>query len=143
MGGSVRCRVRWFVHAVSRTRGMRSRRVGAARKMDNEPKNDALTPQTAISDALRRELATMRRNPEGYSVVRMVKCALGCGKAKAYSLAHANSASAGTWCLSHGWLFFDSVALPPTERLSAAEIEDNRLAEQRQKDWQRRKAAKE
>lgn len=110
--------------------------------MDNQTKNDALTPQMAIPDALRRELATMRRNPEGYSVAKMVKCSLGCGKGKAYSLTHADSANAGTWCPSHGWLFFDSVALPPTERLTKAEIEDRRLAEQRQKDWQRRKAAK-
>lgn len=107
--------------------------------MDNTAKNDAPTPQIAIPDTLRRELTTMRRNPEGYSVVRMVKCSLGCGKGKAYSLSHADSASAGTWCPTHGWLFFDSVALPPTERLTTAEIEDNRLAKQRQRDWLRRK----
>lgn len=101
--------------------------------MDNEAKNDTLAPQISIPDTLRRELTTMRRNPEGYSVVRMVKCSLGCGKAKAYSLAHADSASAGTWCPMHGWLFFDSVALPPTERLTASEVEENRLAEQRRR----------
>ena len=109
--------------------------------IDNSGENDALTPDRAIPDALRRELATMRRNPDGYSVVRMVKCSLGCGKGKAYSLTHADSENAGTWCPIHGWLFFDSVVLPPTERLTLAEIEDNHLAEQRRREAARRKAA--
>lgn len=103
---------------------------------------DALTHDKSIPDALRRELAAMRRNPDGYTVSGMVGCKLGCGKRKAYSLTHQDSESAGSWCPVHGWLFFDSAALPPTERLTPAEIEDNRLAEQRRRDFARRKAAR-
>lgn len=81
----------------------------------------------------------MRRSPDGYSVVKMVKCSLGCGKGKAYSLTHADSEHAGTWCPTHGWLTFDSVALPPTERLLPWEIEDRRLAQRRKDEFARRK----
>lgn len=111
------------------------------RTLDGRAGNGALTPNKSIPIALSAELTAMRRNPDGYSVVRMVKCGLGCGKGKAYSLTHADSENAGTWCPTHGWLFFDSVALPPTERLTPAEIEDNRLAAQRQREFARRKAA--
>ena len=95
--------------------------------------NDALTPEKRIPDALQRELTTMRRNPEGYSVVKRVNCKLGCGKAMAYSLTHPESKEAGTWCAVHGWLFFDSVTLVPTERLTAGEIEDRKLEQKRKR----------
>lgn len=100
-------------------------------EVDSDPINDALTLDIRIPDALQRELTTMRRVPDGYSVVKMVKCSLGCGKGKAYSLTHPDSENAGTWCAVHGWLFFDSVALPSTERLRTWEIEERRLSEQR------------
>jgi hypothetical protein len=98
---------------------------------------DALTPDRRIPDALQRELTIMRRNPDGYSVAGMVSCKMGCGKGKAYSLTHTDSESAGSWCSVHGWLFFDSVALPPTERLSDSEIEDRRLEQSRKRGLRR------
>lgn len=93
----------------------------------------ALTPEKRIPDALQRELTTMRRGFERYSVTKMISCKLGCGKSKAYSLTHADSENAGSWCATHGWLFFDSVSLPPTERLSDGEREERRLEQQRKR----------
>jgi hypothetical protein len=93
----------------------------------------SLTPDKRIPDALHAELARMRRAPDGFSVVRMVKCSMGCGKAKAYSLTHADSVNAGTWCAVHGWLYFDSVALPPTERLTTSEITERQLEQKRKR----------
>ena len=110
------------------------------RKMVERENLEALTPDKSLPDALRRELTTMRRKPEGYSVVKMVKCNLGCGKLKAYSLTHADSENAGTWCPVHGWLFFDSVALPPAERLTTSEIEDRKLEQRRKAEFAQRKA---
>jgi hypothetical protein len=103
----------------------------------------SLTPDKRIPRTLRRELTTMRRDPDGFSVVRMVKCGPGCGKGKAYSLTHAESENAGSWCPNHGWLFFDSVALPPTERLRASEVEERRQGEQRRAQAAIRQANKE
>ena len=71
------------------------------------------TTRKALPDALRAELKLMRRDPAAYSIVRKVKCGLGCGKQAAYSLTHADCENAGTWCRAHGWIFFDSPALPP------------------------------
>lgn len=99
----------------------------------------------SMPSELRAELGKMRRNPEQFSVSGMATCRFCGGKTKrAHQLSGEKSEFvAGAWCPVHGWLHFDSVTYPPSERLSAAEIEDRRLAEQRQKDWQRRKAAKE
>ena len=96
----------------------------------------------AIPHDLIAELAKMRRNPEQFTVSGMGSCQFCGGKQKpAYQLSSAKSEStAGAWCPTHGWLYFDSVAYPPTERLTPAEIEDNRLAEQRRKEFARRKA---
>jgi hypothetical protein len=113
-------------------------KMDGTRKITESGGSDALTPDKRIPDALQRELTTMRRNPDGFKVTRMVKCGLGCGKGQAYSLTHADSETAGSWCPRHGWLFFDSVALPPTERLTPSEIEDRRLAQQRQEAVKRR-----
>lgn len=106
-------------------------------KGDNQ---DALTPVKSIPDALQREIRKMRRLPKAFSVNRMVRCAMGCGKGKAYSLTHPDSENAGTWCETHGWLFFDSASLPPTERLSASEIEDRRLEQQRKRGPRQKKS---
>lgn len=94
---------------------------------------ESLTPYKSIPDALHAELARMRRAPAGFSVAEMVGCKLGCGKAKAYSITHAECRDAGTWCAVHGWLSFQSAQLPPTERLRPSEIEDRKLAAQRKR----------
>lgn len=66
-----------------------------------------------IPEALTKELRRMRRDPAPFSVVKMVQCALGCGKAKAFSLTHPECPEAGTWCAQHGWLSFPSNQLRP------------------------------
>lgn len=100
--------------------------------------------QTTLPSELGAELRKIRRNPADFSVSARVKCKF-CSKPKtAYHLINAKFGDrvVGSWCPTHGWLFFDSVELPPTERLTAAEIEDSRLAAQRQREFARRKAAK-
>lgn len=66
-----------------------------------------------IPEQLTKELKRMRREPSRFSIVKMVACALGCGKGTAYSLTHLDCAEAGTWCSTHGWLSFPSNALRP------------------------------
>jgi hypothetical protein len=68
---------------------------------------------TLLPERLIHELKRMRRKPNDFIVKGHVKCGLGCGKKAAYSLTHPESTKAGTWCLVHGWIFFDSVGLPP------------------------------
>lgn len=99
----------------------------------------------SMPSELRAELDRMRRNPEQFHVSAAITCSLCGGKEKRalQLLGEKSEFVAGAWCPTHGWLYFDSVIYPPTERLTATEVEDNRLAEQRQKDWQRRKATKE
>lgn len=93
-----------------------------------------------MPDNLFTELTKMRRNPERFAISDMGSCRFCGGKQKrAYQLSGEKSESAGAWCPVHGWLFFDSVAYPPTERLTAAEVEDNRLAEQRRREFANRK----
>lgn len=92
-------------------------------------------PQQVIS-----QIQTMRRNPADFRLRGRASCSLGCdrkGERSAYQLSHPGTVEAGTWCPKHGWLSFPSDALPPTERLTASEIEENRLSGQR-----RAKAAK-
>lgn len=99
--------------------------------------------QTRLPNELEAELRKMRRNPADFSVLSMNKCKF-CSKPKsAHHLINAKFGDqiVGSWCPVHGWLFFNSVELPPTERLSVVEIEDNRLAEQRRREFARRKAA--
>jgi len=96
------------------------------RKITEGVVSDALTPEI-----LRRMVVSSRCKASG----------IDCGKSKAYSLTHADSATAGTWCVVHGWLFFDSVTLPPTEHLSDSELEDRRLEQRRKAEFTRRKAA--
>lgn len=67
----------------------------------------------ALPDNLVLELRKMRRDPSQFTVVSMTTCKMGCGKGSAFSLAHPDSQSAGTWCALHGWIFFDSVKVPP------------------------------
>ena len=95
-------------------------------------------PQELIS-----QIQTMRRNPADFYFRRKASCSLGCdrkGERSSYQLGHVDDVEAGTWCPNHGWLSFDSVALPPTERLTAAEVEDRRLSDRRKADFARRKA---
>lgn len=98
--------------------------------------------QGNVPQELIRQIETMRRNPTGFWLRGRASCALGCdrkGQKSSYQLGHANAVEAGTWCPVHGWLSFPSDLLPPTERLTPTEIEDNRLAEQRRGDYERRK----
>ena len=100
--------------------------------------------QTALLVELESELRKMRRNSADFLVSARTKCKF-CTKPKSgYHLINAKFRDrvVGSWCAEHGWLFFDSVALPPTERLTRAEIEDWRLAEQRRRDFARRKVAR-
>jgi len=96
---------------------------------------------TAIPDNLRAQLDKMRRNPDEFTVLREAKCKL-CYKKTALDLGHPlNPANAGTWCPVHGWLLFDSVSIPPTERLKPSEIREREEAEKRKIAWQKRKKA--
>lgn len=99
--------------------------------------------QIPLPDGLEAELRKMRRNPASYSVVSLHKCKF-CTKPKsAHHLINAKFGDriVGSWCPEHGWLFFDSVSLPPTERLTPAEIEDRRLTEQRKRGPRQRAAS--
>ena len=100
--------------------------------------------QMPILGDLGAELIKMRRNPEQFEVSGMVHCRFCGGKGKgAFQLIRAKSdKAAGTWCKTHGWLSFDSVAFPPTERLTASEIEDRRLEQRRKAEFQKRKEAR-
>lgn len=99
--------------------------------------------QTPLPEDLVAELHKMRRNPANFSVAAQVKCKFCSEPKSAYHVLNAKFGDrvVGSWCPVHGWLFFDSVALPPTERLTAAEIEDNRRARQRRQEFAQRKAA--
>ena len=91
--------------------------------------------QIPLPGELEAELRKMRRNPANYSVVSLHKCRF-CTKPKsAHHLINAKFGNriVGSWCPEHGWLFFDSVALPPTERLTPTEVEEQRLAERRKR----------
>lgn len=100
--------------------------------------------EISMPDSLFAELTKMRRNPQRFTVLSMGSCRFCGGKAKpAYQLSAEQSESTiGAWCPVHGWLHFDSAAYPPTERLNQTEIEDNRLTEQRRREFARRKAAR-
>jgi hypothetical protein len=88
---------------------------------------------------LTAELTKMRRNPALFAIDKAVRCKF-CGKGQTgLALLHAESLNAGTWCPEHGWLYFDSVKIPPTERLTASEVEDRKLASERSKAVARRK----
>jgi hypothetical protein len=105
----------------------------------------AKTPlQDSVPQELISQIQVMRRNPTDFYFRRNASCSLGCdrkGERSAYQIGHPDALEAGTWCPTHGWLTFDSVALPPTERLLPWEIEDRRLAEQRRAAVARRKEA--
>lgn len=97
--------------------------------------------QPSLPPALEAELVKMRQNPANFTITERVKCKFCTEKKSAYHLINAKSGDrvVGSWCAVHGWLFFDSVGIPPTERLTAFEIEDNRLAEQRRRQVAARK----
>lgn len=100
--------------------------------------------QATLPVQLEAELRKMRRNPTDFSISARTRCKLCSEPKSAYHLINAKFGDrvVGSWCPEHGWLFFDSVELPPAERLTVAETEDNRLAEQRRRDFARRKAAR-
>lgn len=104
---------------------------------------DVKTPlQGNVPQELISEIQTMRRNPTDFYFRRKASCSLGCdrkGERSSYQIGHADASEAGTWCPTHGWLTFDSVALPPTERLLPWEIEERRLARRRKDEFARRK----
>ena len=79
------------------------------RKSQSGPTEAASIPEELVS-----ELRRMKRDPAAFALGGRVKCGLGCVKAAAYHLTHPKSRKAGTWCAVHGWLFLDSVNLPPT-----------------------------
>lgn len=100
--------------------------------------------QTSLPDELAAELRKTRRNMADFSVASLHKCKF-CTKAKtAYHLINAKFRDrvVGSWCATHGWLFFDSVALPPSERLTPSEIEERRLTEQRKQAVAQRETAR-
>ena len=91
------------------------------------------------------QIVTMRRNPDHFYLRRQASCSLGCdhkGERSSYQLGHVDSAEAGTWCPTHGWLSFDSVAIPPSERLRSHEIEEAKLHRQHQQAHAHRKEAR-
>lgn len=84
-------------------------------------------------EALTAELTKMRRNPHNFTILDRFQCKF-CGTAKtAYGLLNAKCESCGSWCPVHGWLYFDTVDNPPTERLTGSELEDRRLSAQRKR----------
>jgi len=91
--------------------------------------------QVELPAELAAELTKMRRNPALFKIQQAIQCKF-CGKPKT-GLALINAKfperQAGSWCPIHGWLFFDSVAFPPTERLTASEIEDRELERRRKR----------
>lgn len=91
--------------------------------------------QIPIPDGPQAELVKMRRNPEHFHVSGMASCQFCGGKLKAaYQVRNQQSEFVvGSWCSTHGWLHFDSVGYPPTERLKPSEIEDARLTQQRKR----------
>lgn len=67
----------------------------------------------AMPEELTQELRRMRRDPEEFTVLRALHCSF-CTKTTAVTLGHPmNPVKAGTWCPTHGWLFFDSVKITP------------------------------
>lgn len=88
-------------------------------------------PQELIS-----EIERMRRDPARFHVTKRGCCSLGCdkkGQRSTYQLSCGDVQDAGTWCPVHGWLHFDSTALPPTERLKHHEVEERELATRRKR----------
>ena len=69
----------------------------------------------SIPAALDAELIRMRRDPHEFTVLSMVHCKFCAPKTKsAYELGHPLSTKgAGTWCLTHGWLYFESSKIRP------------------------------
>lgn len=106
---------------------------------ETSPTTDAdikTSPLGSLPAELISQLTVMRRDPADFRLRGRSSCSLGCdrkGERSAYQLAHVDVVEAGTWCPVHGWLSFQSDALPPTERLTVSEIEDNRIAEQRRR----------
>lgn len=96
---------------------------------------------TAMSSDLTAALVKMRRNPLEFTVLRTdAKCKF-CYKKTAVDIGHPlNPQNAGCWCPEHGWLVFDSVAIPPTERLKPHEVQEREEAEKRRIAWQKRQA---
>lgn len=70
------------------------------------------TVLAGMSEALNAELTRMRRNPAEFTVFSGANCKL-CYKKTAFDLSHPKNPTAGSWCPTHGWLFFDSVKIPP------------------------------
>lgn len=98
--------------------------------------------QAPLPDDLVVELVKMRQNPVNFTVSGMSKCKF-CSKTKvAYTLLNAKISASpiGSWCAVHGWLFFESVQCPPTERLTTSEIEEICSSEQRKREAAQRKA---
>ncbi len=94
------------------------------------------TPELA---ELTAELVKMRRNPANFTIGKVSKCKFCSDKQSGHHVLNRKSENVGLWCRIHGWLYFDSVANPPTERLTAFEVEDRRLDERRKAEWARRK----
>jgi hypothetical protein len=94
-----------------------------------------------MPSALHAELDKMRRNPEQFQVKEAITCKIHGGKNRnALRLIEGQSEiEAGSWCPVHGWVHFDSVRFPPTERLTTSEIEDTRLTAQRREAALKRK----
>ena len=68
----------------------------------------------AMPEELKKELKRMRRNPDEFTVLRKRGCRFCYQKKNAFDLGHPkNPLNAGSWCLIHGWLFFDSVKIRP------------------------------
>lgn len=97
--------------------------------------------QITMSAGLTAELTKMRRNVKDYHVFGMGTCSFCGGKQKpAYQVKSGQSEFVvGSWCPEHGWLHFDSAAYPPTERLTASEVEDRKTDERRKAEFARRK----
>jgi hypothetical protein len=91
-------------------------------------------------EALTAELVKMRRNPANLTIGKVSKCKFCTGKESGYHVLNAEFELIGFWCSVHGWLYFDSVGNPPTERLTASEIEDQRVSEQRRRRIAQKKA---
>lgn len=67
---------------------------------------------TEMPPELVNELRKMRRDPAEFQVLGVVHCRF-CSEKKSIEIAHANSPSCGAWCPTHGFIYFDSVRVPP------------------------------
>jgi hypothetical protein len=75
----------------------------------------------AMPEQLRAELQRMKRDPREFAVLRKMTCKF-CGTRTAFELGHAATDNAGSFCPVHGWVYFNSVKIPPVDQRHARKV---------------------